>query len=145
MRSKDAQVPKRSNDAAIGLDIYAYLLDEKGRSSNMVLGPRTTRRVPTGIVVALENPGNWGIFIYARSGLSAQGITIANAPGVIDPDYRGELQILLHNGSAETHYITHGDRIAQLLVLPTLALNPVVVTELENTERGAKGFGSSGR
>ena len=101
--------------------------------------------IPTGIAIAL--PGaDFVALICARSGLASKfGITMANGVGVIDSDYRGELKVALHNSSDTDYTIHDGDRIAQLMVLPVVQPTLQMVDELDETERGEGGFGSTGR
>ncbi|MBR5571915.1 MAG: dUTP diphosphatase [Oscillospiraceae bacterium] len=101
--------------------------------------------VPTGIAIAL--PGaDYVALICARSGLASKfGITMANGVGVIDSDYRGELKVALFNSSDTDYTIHDGDRIAQLMVLPVVQPTLQMVEELDETERGEGGFGSTGR
>lgn len=101
--------------------------------------------VPTGLAMALPSPA-YVALVCARSGLAARsGITMANGVGVIDSDYRGELKVALYNESQEDYVIRSGDRIAQLLVLPVVQPQLSFVEELDETQRGAGGFGSTGR
>jgi dUTP pyrophosphatase len=101
--------------------------------------------VGTGLAVEIP-PGHAGL-VLPRSGLAAKhGIALVNAPGLIDPGYRGELRVLLLNTDREAAFeISPGDRVAQLLVTPFVPAVPVEVAELDETERGLAGFGSSGR
>lgn len=82
--------------------------------------------------------------VVSRSGLALRGIFVTNAPGILDPDYRGEIEVLLYNGGHEAHYVKHGDRIAQLIFAPFTPASVREVEALSETERGAKGFGSTG-
>lgn len=98
--------------------------------------------VPTGIEIEVP-PNHFGA-VCSRSGLAGRSIWVANAPGVIDPDYRGEIKVLLHNGGIETQYIKHDDRIAQLLIIPYAAATVLVTSKLSETARGSSGLGSTG-
>lgn len=116
----------------------------------MAIGPGQARMIPTGLVVArfAERPRmSTAILVCSRSGLATKGIFVANAPGVIDPDYRGEIKVILFNGSPEVHWVQHNDRIAQVLVMPVLSPDwkeaPYDLRE-DQTTRGAAGFGSTG-
>ena len=101
--------------------------------------------IPTGIAIALPC-ADYVALICARSGLASKfGITMANGVGVIDSDYRGELKVALHNSSDTDYTIRDGDRIAQLMVLPVVQPTLQMVEELDETERGEGGFGSTGR
>jgi dUTP pyrophosphatase len=110
------------------------------------LAPGERAMVPTGVAVAIP-PGMAGL-VVPRSGLAIKhGIACVNAPGLVDPNYRGELRVILINHGAETFVASAGDRIAQLLVVPFVAPELVVVEELPSggDDRGVNGFGSSGR
>lgn len=133
-----AHEPSRGSDQAAGYDLYADI-DEGG----IVIQPHTTEKIPTGIAVAL--PDNTFGAIFARSGLaSKKGLRPANCVGVVDSDYRGEVIVALHNDSDDIAMIGHGERIAQLVVIPYLAVNFVEADELDDTIRGDGGFGSTG-
>lgn len=109
----------------------------------VVLAPGERRLVPTGLAVAI--PDGYVGLVAPRSGLALRsGISIVNAPGVVDSGYRGELAIILVNLGSETVSIQRGDRIAQLVVVPVAAVEFVVVDALETTDRGESGFGSTG-
>ena len=101
--------------------------------------------VGTGLAVEIP-PGHAGL-VLPRSGLAARhGVTLANSPGLIDPGYRGELRVLLLNTDPDEAFeVSVGDRIAQLVLVPFVEADPVEVAELSETERGAGGFGSTGR
>ena len=110
------------------------------------LAPGERAMVPTGVAVAIP-PGMAGL-VLPRSGLAIRhGISCVNAPGLVDPNYRGELRVILINHGSETFVADAGDRIAQLLVVPFVAPELVVVEELPagGDDRGVNGFGSSGR
>ena len=132
-----AQPPSRAHEDDAGLDLRAI---EAAR-----LGPGERTSVGTGLAVAIPE-GHAGL-VLPRSGLAAKhGIALVNAPGLIDPGYRGELRVLLLNTDrSETFEVEPGDRIAQLLLVPVVAAEPVEATELDQTGRGLAGFGSSGR
>src|SRR5262245_2334684 len=137
----DAVLPRYATDGAAGLDLSAAL-DEP-----LVLAPGGRARVPTGLVIALPN-GHEGQ-VRPRSGLAFKhGLTVLNAPGTIDEDYRGELAVLLVNLGAEPATIEPGDRIAQLVVAPVTRVQVALrksVRELGETERSEGGFGSTGK
>ncbi|MEA2479760.1 MAG: dUTP pyrophosphatase [Thermoleophilaceae bacterium] len=135
--SEAALAPTRAHDGDAGLDLYAA---EPAR-----LAPGERASVGTGIAVAIP-PGHAGL-VLPRSGLAARhGISVVNAPGLIDAGYRGELRVLLLNTDrAETFEVAPGDRIAQLVVAPVALPEPREVASLDATARGAGGFGSSGR
>ena len=134
-----AIIPKRATSGSAGLDLCACTENEVVLKA----GERTV--IPTGIAIAIEN-NETAAFVYARSGLGIKhGISLSNGVGVIDSDYRGELRVALYNES-DTDYVIHdGDRIAQLMVLPVVQPTLEFVDELDETERGAGGFGSTGR
>ena len=135
--SPRATLPTRAHEGDAGLDLYAA---EPAR-----IGPGERASVGTGVAVALP-PGSAGL-VVPRSGLAARhGIALVNAPGVVDAGYRGELRVLLLNTDREESFpVAPGDRIAQLLVVRVDLLAPVAVAELDQSERGNGGFGSSGR
>ena len=142
----DVQLPRLATPISIGADVHAYLRSESGRPIKMGIGVGMTRLIPTGLVVVSEPP--YSILVCSRSGMSTTGVFVANSPGVMDPDYRGELKVVLHNSSGETHWVEHGDRIAQLILVP---IPSPEVTEAEfdlrhlTSLRGDAGFGSTGR
>ena len=136
----DAIIPRYETSGAAGMDLAACL------DTIMTIEPGDTARVPTGLQIALP-PGHEGQ-VRPRSGLAARrGVTVLNAPGTIDEDYRGELQVLLINHGPEAITIAHGDRIAQLVVAPVVRVDVETVESadaLGGTERGHGGFGSTG-
>ena len=133
-----AALPTRGSACAAGYDLRACI------EESVVIAPGATAMVGTGLSIAVPE-GYFGA-VFARSGLAAkQGVRPANCVGVCDSDYRGEYTVALHNDSAEPRTINHGDRIAQLVVVPCLSLEFDEVEELDATERGAGGFGSTGR
>jgi dUTP pyrophosphatase len=133
----DARLPSRAHDGDAGLDLHA------AEAARIEPGERAS--VGTGI--AVEVPEGYAGLVLPRSGLAARhGIALANAPGLIDSGYRGEVRILLLNTDrSETFEIKPGDRIAQLVIAPVGGLEPVEVAELAPSSRGEGGFGSSGR
>lgn len=135
---ENARIPTRGSSAAAGYDLYACL-DEP-----VVIAPHTTVRIGTGITAAL--PDGYFAACFARSGLaSRQGLRPANCVGVVDSDYRGEYIVALYNDSDAPRTVSDGDRIAQLVVMPYLAVEFCEVEALSETERGAGGFGSTGQ
>ena len=132
----DAVPPSRSRNGDAGYDL---------RATDRVSIPQEGRRlVGTGIAVAL--PEGVAGLVTPRSGLAIEhGLTLLNAPGLIDPNYRGEIKVILHNTSERRYTVEIGDRIAQLLLVPYWAPELEVVEALPESERGAGGFGSSGR
>ena len=132
-----ARLPSRAHDGDAGLDLYAA---EPAR-----LEPGERASVGTGVAVAIPD-GHAGL-VLPRSGLAARhGISVVNAPGLVDSGYRGEVRVLLLNTDpSEPFDVEAGDRIAQLLITPFAAPPPIEVDDLDETTRGAGGFGSSGR
>ncbi len=136
-------LPAYQTAGAAGADIRANLLPED-RGTGVTLDPMQRAIVPTGIRV--EIPMGYEIQIRPRSGLAIKfGISLPNTPGTIDSDYRGPLGVALVNLGAEPYTIHHGDRIAQCVVAPVLQVAFEVVDMLGETDRGAGGFGSTGR
>ena len=136
--NENATVPSYGSKSAAGADIYACTEGE-----NIVIAPGETKMVHTGI--ALEIPEGYAGLVYARSGIATKrGLAPANKVGVIDSDYRGEIMVSLHNHSSDVQEITDGERIAQLVIAPYLAVEFSQVDELSDTERGSGGFGSTG-
>jgi dUTP pyrophosphatase len=135
--SEDAVLPMRAHEGDAGLDLCA--------AEAAWIKPGERASVGTGIALAI--PAGHAGLVLPRSGLAARhGISLVNAPGLIDSGYRGELRVLLLNTDrGETFEIEPGDRIAQLLITPLAAAEPVEVAELDPTARGDGGFGSSGR
>jgi dUTP pyrophosphatase len=132
----DATLPSRAYDGDAGLDLPA--------AEAVVLAPGERAVVGTGLAVAVPD-GHAG-FVQPRSGLAAKhGITIVNAPGLVDSGYRGEVTVVLLNTGDRPFEVEPGMRIAQFVVLPVASVEPVEVAELPETERGERGYGSSGR
>ncbi|CDN31681.1 Deoxyuridine 5'-triphosphate nucleotidohydrolase [Mucinivorans hirudinis] len=131
-------LPSYSTCAAVGLDLRANL------SEPIILKPLHRVLVPTGLYV--EIPVGFEIQVRPRSGLAAKhGVTVLNAPGTIDPDYRGEIKVILVNLSDTDFIIENGERVAQAVLARYEQLEWQVVDNLEDSERGAGGFGSTGR
>ena len=136
----DLPLPAYQSAFAAGLDLYAAVPAD----TPVVLAPGSYAKIPTGITIALP-PGTEGQ-VRPRSGLAAQhGVTLLNTPGTIDADYRGEIAVLLINHGGAPFEVTRGMRIAQLVIAEIVRVNVREVEELDNTERGASGFGSTGR
>jgi dUTP pyrophosphatase len=132
-------LPSYHSAHASGLDLTAGV----GETAPLVLPPGARAMVPTGI--ALELPAGFEAQLRPRSGLALKhGVTLLNSPGTIDADYRGEVMVLLVNHGAEPFTIRRGDRIAQLVVASVEHVEIVLVEELKATERGQRGFGSTG-
>ena len=112
---------------------------------DMIIAPRQLVKIPTGIAIALPGP-EYVALVYARSGLGIRhGIALSNGVGVIDSDYRGEIQVGLTNLSDKLYTIHPGDRIAQLVVTPVVLPELERVEELDDTDRGTGGFGATGQ
>ena len=136
-------LPAYETAGAAGADLRANQMPED-RASGFVLDPMRRAILPTGIRV--EIPAGYEMQIRPRSGLAIKfGITIPNAPGTIDSDYRGPLGVVLANLGAEPYTIRHGDRIAQIVVAPVVQARFEVVDHIGQTLRGEGGFGSTGR
>lgn len=134
----NAVLPTYGSREAAGADLYACL-DE-----NITIAPGASAFVPTGL--AMEIPKGYAGLIYARSGLACKrGLAPANKVGVVDSDYRGEFMVVLHNHGSVTQEISHGERIAQLVITPVFTPGFEEVSELTDTDRAAGGFGSTGK
>lgn len=133
-----AILPTYGSAEAAGADLYACL------NEDVTIVPGATEFIPTGLSMAI--PKGYAGLIYARSGLACKkGLAPANKVGVVDSDYRGEFMVALHNHGQEPQTVSHGDRIAQLLITPVLTPDFVQTDTLDVTERSDKGFGSTGR
>ena len=134
---ENAKTPTYGSEFAAGADLYALA------DSPIEIKPGETYLVHTGL--AFEIPEGFGGFIFARSGLaSKKGLAPANKVGVVDSDYRGEVMVALHNHSDKTAVIENGERIAQMVFLPYAAACFIEAENLDDTVRGAGGFGSTG-
>ena len=135
---KELPWPSRATEGSAGLDLAACI------DRDVTIAPRQLVCIPTGVAIALPGP-EYVALVFARSGLGIRhGIALANGVGVIDSDYRGELQVGLTNLSDTPYTIHPGDRIAQLVVTPVVLPQVEIVEELEDTGRGTGGFGSTG-
>ena len=131
--------PKAATGGSAGMDLCA-LLDEP-----LTIAPGQRALVPTGLAIALPN-ADYVALLFARSGLAVKhGITLSNCVGVVDSDYRGEVKVGLINQSDKAYEIAPGERIAQMVIMPVVVPNPVEADELPESDRGAGGFGSTGR
>ena len=138
MLQEGASEPKRATKGSAARDVHAFLPEQP-----LLLYPGRTERVPTGLHYRI--PLGTGLFILPRSGLASKGIVVANAPGLLDSDYRDELGILLRNTTNDVFTIPHGMRVAQILILEVPDYDTVVVSQFgeEDLERKG-GFGSTG-
>lgn len=136
--TETAKLPERGSAYAAGYDLFADLKE------TVEIAPKQTLMINTG--VAMEIPeGYWG-GIFARSGLSTkEGLRPANCVGVVDADYRGPICVALHNDSEVVRTVTPGQKVAQMVVVPFLAVEFEEVAELSDTVRGVGGFGSTGK
>jgi dUTP pyrophosphatase len=133
-------LPRAQTDGAAGMDLVAALPED----APVTLAPRERIAVPTGLELAIP-PGYEGQ-VRPRSGLAFKhGLTVVNAPGTIDSDYRGEVKVLLINLGADPVEIARGERIAQLVIAPVTVADLITVEKLDETTRGIGGFGSTGR
>ncbi len=136
---QDLPLPSYQSALAAGLDLLAAV----PANTPLTIAPGARALVPTGIAIAL--PAGHEAQVRPRSGLAARhGLTVLNAPGTIDADYRGELQVLLVNHGSESVSITRGMRIAQLVIAPVTRAQLREVASLDETQRGTGGFGSTG-
>lgn len=136
--NQNAIIPTYGTEFSAGADLYACM------DSPVTIKPGETYLIKTGI--AVEIPVGYAGLIYARSGLaSKKGLAPANKVGVVDSDYRGEIMVALHNHSTSEASVDPGERVAQMVVTPYLRADYVPVAELDDTERGAGGFGSTGQ
>lgn len=142
----DVKLPRKGTEDSIGVDVCAYIKSTSGSSLTAVIPPNTTRMISTGIVAVSQPP--YSILVCSRSGMAKDKILfVTNAPGVIDPDYRGEVKVLLHNAGTENQWVKDGDRIAQLVLVP-IPIPFIIESEFDlrklTSTRGEAGFGSTG-
>jgi dUTP pyrophosphatase len=136
--NEDLGLPSYATEGSAGLDLRAAL------TGDLVLKPGERGVVPTGLKMAI--PEGYEGCVRPRSGLALKhGLTLTNAPGTIDSDYRGELKVLIINLGQESVTLKRGDRVAQLLIAPVVRAQVRQVESLPNTSRGEGGFGHSGR
>ncbi len=137
LRSPGSRLPQYMSPDSAGADITACL------ERDVVIGVGERKLIPTGI--RLEIPRGYEGQVRPRSGLALKhGVTVLNAPGTIDSDYRGEVSVILVNHGKEPFTVRHGDRIAQLVIAPVVQARFVAADSLSDTERGQCGFGSTG-
>lgn len=133
-----AALPTRGSVKAAGYDLYADV------SEDIKIAPHTTEKIGTGL--AMEIPDGYFGGIYARSGIATkEGLRPANCVGVVDSDYRGEIIVALHNDSELERVVSASERIAQIIIQPYLSVEFEETDELEKSERGEGGFGSTGK
>jgi dUTP pyrophosphatase len=135
----DLPLPSYQSAGAAGLDLVAAVPAD----APVRLAPGAIATIPTGICIAL--PQDFEAQVRPRSGLAAKyGVTVLNAPGTVDADYRGEIGVILINHSANTFDVARGQRIAQLVISPIIRVDVTLVSQLAETDRGGRGFGSTG-
>ena len=136
---EDAKIPFRATAGSAGMDLYACIDDA------VTIPPHEIRLIPTGIAIELESADQVA-YIFARSGLAIKhGIAPANCVGVIDSDYRGEVCVGLVNQTGQAFTVAPDERIAQMVISPVILPELEIADELKDTERGAGGFGSTGK
>lgn len=135
-----AILPEYKSDLAAGMDLSACM----GEGEKITIGPKQIVMVRCGFAMAL--PEGFEAQVRPRSGLASKfGVTLPNAPGTVDADYRGEMMVPLINHGPEPFVVEHGTRVAQMVIAPVSRAAMAVVDELDTTARGAGGFGSTGR
>ncbi len=133
-------MPAYATSGAAGADLRANFKDR----ASVVIAPGARALVPTGLI--MEIPEGWEVQVRPRSGLALKhGITLPNSPGTIDSDYRGEVGVIVLNAGSDVFTVTHGDRIAQMVVAPVVQAEFALADAVSETARGAGGFGSTGR
>jgi len=140
IKKKDERVsaPRYESSGAAGMDLRAFI-DE-----DVAIPPLGRAKISTGLFI--EVPPGYEAQVRPRSGLAVRhGVTILNAPGTVDSDYRGELEVILVNLGAEQFTVKNGDRIAQVVISPVIRSSLIETDSLSETERGSGGFGSTGR
>jgi dUTP pyrophosphatase len=139
LHGADLPLPAYQSDGAAGLDLYAAVLAD----APVLIAPGQWASIPTGIAIAL--PRGTEAQVRPRSGLAIRnGISVLNSPGTIDADYRGEIHVVLVNFGRESFPVARGIRIAQLVITPVVHAQLSEVESLDETRRGAEGFGSTG-
>ena len=133
----DLPLPAYATGGAAGMDIVAAV------GSDLVIAPGARYAVPTGLAMAV--PAGHEVQVRPRSGLALRhGVTVANAPGTVDSDYRGEVKVILINLGDADFTVSRGMRIAQIVLAPVTRAEPKLVSDLDDTARGSGGFGSTG-
>ena len=131
-------LPEYKTSGSSGMDLMAFI------ENKITILPKTSQIVPTGLSIAI--PEDCEVQIRPRSGLAAKfSISVLNAPGTIDSDYRGEIKVILYNHSNKSFEVNNSDRIAQMILVPILKMEFDEVNELPGTFRGSGGFGSTGK
>lgn len=137
--SEKVCIPKRATSGSAGMDLCACIDEE------ITLNPGSLVRIPCGIAISIPS-NEYAAFIFARSGLGVKyGVTLSNGVGVVDSDYRGEICVGLCNVGNEPYTITPGERVAQMVIMRVETFPLVEVKNLDSTERGTGGFGSTGK
>jgi dUTP pyrophosphatase len=137
--TREAKIPEYATDGSAAVDIRAAL-----EGGEVIINPGERAMIPTGIAISSGRDDVVAV-MAGRSGLGAKhGVTLANGIGIIDSDYRGELRATLINNGNEPFKVCDGDRIAQLMFMPVLQASFIEADELDETERGTGGFGSTG-
>jgi dUTP pyrophosphatase len=137
---QDLPLPSYHSEGAAGMDLAAAI----GAGAPLILAPGERRLIPTGLAIRL--PHGYEAQVRPRSGIAARfGVTVLNAPGTVDADYRGEVMVLLINLGQEPFTLRRGDRIAQLVIQPVARARLEISATLDDTPRGDGGFGSTGR
>ena len=137
--NENARIPSRATEGSAGMDLYS------AESENITINPHECKKIHTGIAIQLESP-DYAAFVYARSGTAIKhGVAPANCVGLIDSDYRGEIICGLVNQFDVPYTVEPGERIAQLVIAPVIIPEVEIVDALDETGRGAGGFGSTGK
>ena len=142
---ENAHIPTKAHPEDAAYDLYAYLNEnlEDGQGTGVIPQGQTCK---VGMGISFTPPQGYFGAVFARSGLATkQGLRLANAVGILDPNYTGEIIVALHNDSDKPQYIAQGDRIAQLVFLPIVDVTFDEVDELQITDRANTGFGDSGK
>ncbi|AFM01367.1 MULTISPECIES: dUTP diphosphatase [Desulfitobacterium] len=137
-RDKAPNLPQYATPGAAGVDLQASL------DQDLLINPGQIVKIPTGLAIELPHKGV-GAFVFARSGLASKyGLALANGVGVVDSDYRGEILVAVINQGPEPFVVKDGDRVAQMVFLPVFIGEFYLVDQLDETDRGQGGFGSTG-
>jgi len=136
-------IPKYKTSGAAAADLVANIPTNDAGHNFVSVMPSQTEVIDCGFSMSL--PQGWEAQIRARSGLAIQGLQVTNGPGTIDSDFTGRIKVIVNSASKNIIRITHGDRVAQILIKPVWQIDWIEVDSLETTERGNKGFGSTGK